>query len=120
LRHRERRLSNVIRSALDAMITIDSQGRIVDWNDQAERVFGWSRAEAVGQALVELIIPPHLRDAHRRGLARFLETGQGRVLGTRVEFSALRRDGTEIPVEVSLSAVALGDEMLFSAFLRDI
>lgn len=120
LKDSEHRLRLVIESAYDAFVAMDAKGIIVGWNEQAERTFGWSRAEVLGQSLSERIIPARFRDAHERGLQRFLETGEGRVLGRRAELSAMHRDGREIPVEITISAVSWGDTYLFNAFLRDI
>lgn len=120
LKDGEHRLRLVIESAYDSFVAMDAKGIVVGWNEQAERTFGWSREEAVGQRLSELIIPASFRDAHERGLENFLETGEGPVLGRRTELPALHRDGREIPVEITISAVRWGDTYLFNAFLRDI
>ncbi len=118
--HAERRMRLTVDKALDAVVTMDAEGRIQGWNAQAEVTFGWSRAEAIGRSLADTIIPPSQREAHARGLARFLETGTGRLVNTRVEMPAWHRDGHEFPVELSVSAIALGDTHLFTAFVRDI
>src|SRR5687768_7978666 len=85
-------------SALDCIITMDASGRIREFNAAAERVFGYSREQAVGQELASLIIPAAMRDRHRTGLRHYLETGEGPVLGRRLEVRALRADGSEILV----------------------
>src|SRR2546426_11006393 len=82
----------ILDSALDCIITIDATGRIREFNPAAERVFGFTRAEAVGQELAQLIVPPRMREQHRQGLARYLQTGEGPLLGKRIEISALCRD----------------------------
>src|SRR5438093_2363862 len=82
----------ILESALDCIITIDGEGRVCEFNPAAEKVFGYTRAEAVGQELAELIVPPSLRERHRKGLAHYLKTGEGPVLGRRIEINALRRD----------------------------
>ena len=110
----------VIDTALDAVITMDAQDMVLDWNAQAERMFGWSREQAVGQPLSSLIIPQHYRDPHHRGLERFLATGEGPLLNRRIEVSALRRDGVEFPVELAITPARLGGRTIFNAFLRDI
>ena len=102
------------------MISIDRRGRIVDWNNQAEKTFGWTREEVVGEELASRIIPPEHRTAHRKGLVRYLRTGVGSVLGRRLELTALRKNGAEFPIELSVVAVPLEDKILFNAFLRDI
>lgn len=110
----------ILDSALDCIITMDSSGRVVEFNPAAERVFGFTRAEAVGKELAELIIPPSLRDRHRAGLKHYLETGEGPVLGHRLEIGAVRADGTEILVELAITAFRIDDEPFFTAYLRDI
>ncbi|PYO63183.1 MAG: hypothetical protein DMD70_04455 [Gemmatimonadetes bacterium] len=120
LRASEARLKAIIDAALDAVITMDGDGVVLSWSPQAERVFGWPASEAVGGKLSTTIIPPRYREAHERGLAHFLGTGEGPVLNQRIEITGLRRDGREIPVELTITPVRLGGAWLFSAFLRDI
>ncbi len=117
---RERYRSSIIDTALDAVVSIDQRGRIVDWNAQAEKTFGWTRAEVVGEELASRIIPPEYRTAHRQGLVRYLKTGMGPILGQRLELTALRKGGQVFPVELSIVAVSLDDKVLFNAFVRDI
>jgi len=117
---RERYRSIIVETALDAVVSIDKRGRIVDWNAQAENTFGWSRTEVVGRELASLIIPPEQRAAHRRGLARHLHSGFGPILGQRLEMTALRKSGEEFPIELSVVEVPLDGKVLFNAFLRDI
>lgn len=107
-------------SALDCIITMDSNGIVQEFNPAAERVFGFSRAEAVGQELAELIIPRSLRERHRRGLAHYLETGEGPVLGRRIEINGIRRDGSEILVELAITPLKVKGTTVFTAYLRDI
>lgn len=116
----ERQYRLIVNTALDGVVTMSEAGLITDWNAQAERMFGWSSAEAVGQRMSHMIIPQRYRDAHDRGLTHFLLTGEGPVLNTRIEITALRRDGAEFPVELSISPARLGSEWTFSAFLRDL
>jgi PAS domain S-box-containing protein len=116
----EERLRTILESALDAVVTMDAQGVVTGWSSQAESTLGWSRSEAVGRTLSDFLIPPRFREAHLRGLARFLETGEGPVLRRRVELFALHKDGRELPVELSISPMRLGDTWEFSAFLRDL
>jgi PAS domain S-box-containing protein len=120
LEESEERTRLIVDTALDAVVTIDAAGLITGWNAQAEVIFGWSADEAVGRALAETIIPPQHREAHTRGIERFLATGEGPVLGKRIEISGLRQDGEEFPVELAISAVQAGGGYSFSAFLRDI
>jgi PAS domain S-box-containing protein len=116
----EERTRHILETALDAVVSIDSDGRITGWNPQAEEVFGWKREEVLGHLLAETIIPPAQRQAHRDGMRRYLTTGEGAVLNRRVELGALRRDGSEIPVELSITPIRSGGSVTFSAFLRDI
>ena len=110
----------ILDSALDCIITMDGAGRVLEFNPAAERVFGFSRAEAIGQELAALIIPPRMRDQHRQGLARYLETGVGPVIGKRIEIAGLRKDGSEILVELAINAFEIDGSPLFTAYLRDI
>ena len=110
----------ILDNALDCIITIDANGRILEFNPAAERTFGFSREEAVGAELAELIIPPRMREQHRRGLAHFLETGEGPVIGRRIEIDGLRKDGTEILVELAITALKINSKPVFTAYLRDI
>ncbi|MBC7993208.1 MAG: diguanylate cyclase [Rhizobacter sp.] len=110
----------ILDQANDAFVSMDSQGRVLTWNGMAEQTFGWTRQEALGSAMSELIIPSGLRDAHKRGMQRYLSTGEARVLDRRVELTALRRDGSEFPIELSLRVRRHGSECFFDGFLRDI
>jgi diguanylate cyclase (GGDEF)-like protein/PAS domain S-box-containing protein len=110
----------IIDTALDAVITIDQDGQITRWNDQAEAIFGWRHAEAVGQRLSELIIPPDLRAKHERGLKHYSETGEGPVLGKRIEITAQRRNGNIFPVELTIHVLKANNKVSFAAFVRDI
>ena len=120
VRDSETRLRAIINSALDALIGINAKGMITEWNPRAEVIFGWSRGEALGQKLADLIIPPRYREAHERGLQHFLRTGEGAALNRSFEVAGLRRDGTEFPVELSISPLKRGDTYVFNAFLSDI
>jgi PAS domain S-box-containing protein len=106
--------------SLDAVITIDIEGRITGWNPQAEAIFGWSRVEALGRRLSETIIPDAYRDAHERGVARFRATGEGPALDRRLQLIGRRRDGTEFPVELAITAIRVDGATAFSAFVRDL
>ena len=110
----------IVDTALDAVITMDAQGAITDWNKQAEMVFGWSNKEAMGQHMSDLIIPERLRMAHERGLRHFLATGNGPILRRRIEVTAVRRNGVEFPAELEVSPMRLGQNWFFGAFIRDI
>jgi PAS domain S-box-containing protein len=111
----------IIDTAHDAYIGIDSQGRIVTWNAQAEATLGWTPDEAIGRPLVETIIPPAFRDAHMNGMRRFHQTGEAPVVNQRVELRALHRSGREIPIELTVtSPLRTESGFFFGAFLRDI
>jgi PAS domain S-box-containing protein len=120
LRSAEEKNRLIIDSALDAVVTMDSDGVVTGWNKQAGIIFGWSRSEAIGRQMSELIIPDRDRTAHARGMRHFLATGEGRILGRRIEVTALRRDGFEFPVELEVVPVRVDRNWIFSAFIRDI
>ncbi|MDQ6860673.1 MAG: PAS domain S-box protein, partial [Verrucomicrobiota bacterium] len=113
-------LRATIESALDCIITIDESDTILEFNPAAEQTFGWRRKEAIGRCLADTIIPVSLREAHRRGLARLLATGKSRLAGKRIEITALRADGTEFPVELTIIQVGDDRPARFTAFIRDI
>ena len=114
------RLRAILDTALDAVVVMRADGTVADWNQVAERTFGWSREEALGRYMSDLIIPPQYREAHSRGLERFNESRYGPVLGQRIEISALRKSGEEFPVELSITVTEGEREHLFVGFLRDI
>ncbi|CAN7762423.1 PAS domain S-box protein [Bradyrhizobium sp. LjRoot220] len=110
----------IINTALDAFVQMDDQGTVSDWNSQAENIFGWTRDEAVGAKLSDLIIPHSHRDAHMAGLERFLRTGEAAILGRRFEIDAMRRDGKEIRVELSVTELKRRNGFVFNGFMRDL
>ncbi|MGH2968333.1 MAG: PAS domain S-box protein, partial [Solirubrobacteraceae bacterium] len=110
----------VIEAALDCIITMDADGRVVDFNAAAERTFGYDRDEARGRSVAELIVPPHMRGSHKQGFARHLSTGKSTILGRRLELTAMRRDGSQIPVELTVTRSDVDGEPLFIGFLRDL
>jgi len=116
----EARKSAILETALDCIIGIDHHHQVVEWNPAAEKTFGYSREEALGQSLPELIIPPSLRDAHRGGMNKYLETGIGPVLDKRIEVPAIRRGGEEFPVELAVTRIQGEETPFFTAYLRDI
>src|SRR5262245_63699744 len=99
---------------------MSADGLITEWNHQAEITFDWPRGEAVGRVLSETIIPPQFREAHQRGLARFLATGEGPLLNRVLGVPARRRDGRVFPAEISIAPVRVGEQCLFAAFIRDV
>ena len=106
--------------AFDSVVTMDADGVVVAANRAAERLFGYSAAEMVGRTVAELIVPPSLREAHVHGLARYLRTGRGPVVGRRVELTAMRADGSEFPVELVVTRPEVGGPILFYGYLRDL
>jgi len=120
VRANESRLRAMLESALDAVVTIDHSGRVLGWNHAAETTFGYRADEAVGHDMADLIVPPALRPAHRKGLARFLETEQPVVLDRRLELTGLHRNGAEFPVELAITRIGLPGLPTFTAYLRDI
>ena len=113
-------LQTVLDTALDPVVVMDTQGMVIGWNQRSEKCFGWSWDEVRGQPLSDLIIPPEFRMAHERGLSHYLATGESTVLNSRIEVSALHRDGRQVPVELSITASEQFDGKLFIGFLRDI
>ena len=112
-------LSAYLEAAIDCVIMADASGRIVEFNPAAERTFGYSRQEALGRTMAELIVPPSLRERHRAGFARFVKTREGSMLGRRVELTGMRADGSEFPVELALSQVE-SEPVLICGAVRDI
>ena len=110
----------ILESAHDAFVGIDDTGRVVAWNSQAEKTFGWPAGEAMGRTLSELIIPDRFNGQHLAGIKKFLATGNGPVLNQRIEMVAKHRDEHEFPVEITISPLKIGDRYLFNAFVRDI
>ncbi|MEL6451967.1 MAG: ATP-binding protein [Pseudomonadota bacterium] len=116
-----RRLASTVAASLDAIVTADDDGRIIGFNAAAERVFGWARADIIGQTMEETIIPHRMRDAHHNGMKRYLETGTPRVVDAgRVELAALRKSGEEFPVELNITTAIDADRTSFIAYIRDI
>jgi PAS domain S-box-containing protein len=111
---------DIIASAHDAFIQIDERGEVAEWNKQAETIFGWSRAEALGKQLASLIIPLADQGRHREGLERFRHTGEGPIIGRRLELEALRRDRKQISVDLGITALRRREGYVFNAFVRDV
>jgi len=120
LRESEARKSAVMEGALDCIVTMDHHGLITEFNPAAERTFGYSRHDAIGQPLADLLIPPGLRGRHQQGLAHYIETGAGPVLGKRIELPAMRCDGTEFPAELAIVVVQQDGPPVFTGFVRDL
>ena len=107
-------------AALDAVVSIDQDGIIISWNAQAEPVFGHAAEDAIGRDLADLIVPPAFRERHRKGVARYLQSGKATILGKRIEVPGLRADGTEFPMELTISKLLQNGRHYFTAYIRDI
>ena len=116
----EARIRTILETAQDAFIGMNLDGRITDWNPCAAKIFGWSQAEVMGAALDEIVIPPSLRTAHRHGLQSYLLSGEQKVIGKRLQLTALRRNGEEFPIEMTIAEIYIDGELSFGAFLNDI
>jgi PAS domain S-box-containing protein len=120
LRTSEARKAAFFRTALDCIISMDHEGRVLEFNTAAERTFGYREADVLGKELASLIIPPAMREQHKRGLAHYLATGEGPVLDRRLEMIGMRSDGTELPVELTVTRIVVNGPPVFTAHLRDI
>ncbi|HEY3111337.1 MAG TPA: PAS domain S-box protein [Chloroflexota bacterium] len=121
LRGSEARKGAILASAMDCVVTVDHEGRIIDFNPAAETTFGYRRDQVIGQPLADTLIPPEFRPPHLRGFARYIESGgPSRMVGQRVEVTAMRADGSRFPAEVSITAFDLNGLSAFTCFLRDI
>jgi PAS domain S-box-containing protein len=120
LRSSEARKGAILASALDAIITMNHEGRIEEFNPAAERTFGYAAAEAVGRLLSDVVLPPARRDGHDRGLERFLATGEARLVGRCTELTAVRADGTLFPAEITINGVDMCGPPVFTGFIRDL
>ena len=116
----ESRKAAILESVLDCIVTMDADGKVIEFNAAAERTFGYTKAEAIGRSLSDLIIPARYRDAHNAGLARYLAAGEGPMLGKVIEITAMRSDGSEIPVELAITAIRTERAPIFTGVLRDI
>jgi PAS domain S-box-containing protein len=116
----EARHRAILEAAIDGVISIDEQGRVTYVNPAAERIFGYRAGEVAGLELAEALVPPSLRDAHRRGFARYLATGETRILDRRIEISAMRADGSEFPAELTVTRADLAGVPAFIGYVRDI
>lgn len=120
LRRSEERTRTILETALDAIIVMDANGVVHEWNRAAEQMFGYRRAQALGRPLVDLILPPYLRDMHTLHLARHLVEGSGPLLNQRIETIAQRADGAEFPVELAMTEARAGKERMFTGYISDI
>lgn len=116
----ERKLRAILDSALDAVVSIDSDGIVTEWNHQAETMFGFTAEEAIGLPLTKTIIPEQHRTSHNRGMAHYMKTGEGPVLNQKIEITALRKSGEEFPVDLAIVPVVMKGVHSFTAFMSDI
>ncbi|MET0201170.1 MAG: PAS domain S-box protein, partial [Gaiellaceae bacterium] len=110
----------ILEAALDCIVTIDDRGRVVEFNPAAEETFGYRAEEVIGREMADLIVPQHLRDQHRAGFTRYLETEEAHILGRRLELTGVRADGSEFPVELTITRIPLDGPPVFSGYVRDI
>src|SRR6266849_1600236 len=120
LKSSEARKAAILDSALDCIVTIDHEGCITEFNPAAERTFGFGRDQVLGQQLADVVVPPSLREEHRRGLARYVATGEAAILGRRIEMTAIRADGSEFPAELAITRIPVDGPPSFTGYLRDI
>ena len=120
LRNNAKQLRSVINGALDGIVTIDEKGNLIEFNPAAERIFGYAKEDVIGKSLAEVMIPPALRQAHNHQHKNFVMTGQKNMFDKRIELSAMHADGTELPVELTLTSLISDGQTLVTGFIRDI
>ena len=120
VRDNEARMRAIVETALDAIITVDAAGVILEWNSAAERIFGYRREDVLGKPARDTIVPPALREQHQAGMARYLATSTPRLIGQRNELEAMRADGSTFPAELTMAELKVGERQLFTAFIRDL
>jgi PAS domain S-box-containing protein len=116
----EARKGGILQAAVDAIVTADDDGRIIDFNPAAEALFGRRREEVVGRRIVDMLVPAGLRERHEDGLARYLATGESQILGRRIRTEGARADGSTVPIELTVTEIRLEGRPMFTAFIRDI
>jgi len=109
----------ILDRAFDAIISMDVDGRVINWNKRAESIFGWSSSEIIGKTLSGIVLPPRYRESYEKGLERFLATGKNKVINQQIEIYALHKDGHEFPVEISISATPWENSFIFNGIIRD-
>ncbi len=114
------RFRATVDTALDCIVGMDKEGRVVEFNPAAESTFGYTKSEAIGREMAELIIPERYQQLHREGIKKFFETGEGAVIGKRIEIEAVRKNGEEFPVELAISVSQETDGAIFVGYIRDI
>jgi PAS domain S-box-containing protein len=120
LRDTEEQVTAIFENAPDVVVVIDREGRITKWNPQAEKLFGWKKEEVMYSLLSDTIVPPQFREAHQKGMRRYLETGESNILGKTIELFAVKKDSTEIDVALSIAPMTLSEKQFFIGFIRDI
>jgi PAS domain S-box-containing protein len=120
LQSSEARTKAIVQTSLDGIVAMNHEGRILEFNPAAEKVFGYERAKVLGLELAEVIIPPSLRERHRQGMKHFLATGETQVIGKRIEITAMRSNGSEFPVELAITRMGTEMPAKFTGFIRDI
>lgn len=110
----------LVEYSLDAVVGINSKSLIIDWNLQAEKIFGWKREEAIGKKVTDILIPSEFREAHEQGILRYLKTGVGPILNKRIELLAMHSSGKKFSIELTVSPIQAENEILFYSFVRDI
>jgi PAS domain S-box-containing protein len=120
LRRSEAQMRAILESALDCIITMDHEGRIIEFNAASEKTFGFTRDQVLGRSMADLIVPPALRERHWRGLANYLASGHGPILDKRIEMTAMRQNGDEFPVELTVTHINSEGPPVFTGFIRDI
>lgn len=118
--NQEQRLRNILDTSYDAFVGVDHSGLIIEWNQQAENIFGWSYEEAIGEKMEEMIIPEQYREAHQQGMRHFTETGHAKVLNRRVQLEAQRKSGELFPTEMAITYISNSGMFEFYAFIQDI
>ncbi|HMI32091.1 MAG TPA: PAS domain S-box protein, partial [Candidatus Limnocylindrales bacterium] len=116
----EARQGAMVDAALDAIVSMDHAGRIVEFNPAAERIFGHKRADVLGRDMANIIIPPALRERHRQGMEHYIATGEARVIGRRIEITGMRADGSEFPIELTIAKISSKGPPVFTGFIRDL
>lgn len=112
--------STILDTALDGIITINEKGEVQEYNPSAEKIFNYSMEEVIGKNISDLIVPPSLRKQHKKGFTNYLQTGKNNVIGKQIQTTAMRANGEEFPIELTLAEINLSTERLFTAFIRDI
>jgi PAS domain S-box-containing protein len=120
LEQSEERNRLIMNSALNAIININNKGRIIFWNSQAEQIFGWKKEEILGKTLQETIIPVQHKEGHVNGMKHYMKTGEGPALNKLLELTAIKKDGTEFPIEIAIIPIKQNDELFFCSFIQDI